>query len=185
MTDELAQAIRALQTALSAEMRATWDRDLPLGELLADRWERARSLGFGEGSSIYAESYVYGQVRVGTGVWIGPYTILDGSGGLSIGDGSTISAGVHIYSHDTVLRTLNGDKQPIERKPVEIGAHVYIGSQAVIVSGVTIGDMCVIGTGSLVNRDIEPNTIVAGVPARSIGRVLIDSNGMASLDYRP
>ena len=61
-------------------------RDLPLDEMLFDRWERARSLGFGPGASIYHNSYVYGDVRVGAGTWVGPFTILDGSGGLGVGD---------------------------------------------------------------------------------------------------
>src|SRR5689334_8815815 len=100
--DELLRSYESLR----ATMNATWDRDLPYEELLFDRWERARHLGFGEGTSIYHLSYVYGQVSVGRNTWIGPFTVLDGSGGLTIGDWCSISAGVQIYSHDSVTRAL-------------------------------------------------------------------------------
>ena len=54
-------------------MRKEHDRDLPLPELLFDRWERARSLGFGHGTSVYHEAYLYGDVTVAEDVWIGPF----------------------------------------------------------------------------------------------------------------
>jgi bifunctional N-acetylglucosamine-1-phosphate-uridyltransferase/glucosamine-1-phosphate-acetyltransferase GlmU-like protein len=126
-------------------MRIQWARDLPFEELLSDRWERARSLGFGEGTSIYHNSYVYGDVKVGKHTWIGPYTLLDGSGGLTIGDYCSISAGVHIYTHDTVRWALSGGTAAYERAPVSIGNCCHIGAQTVIAKGVTIGDHCVIG----------------------------------------
>src|SRR4051794_33935448 len=75
--------LRELRWRLDAAMRERWQRSLPLQELLSDRWERAKELGFGEGSSIYASSYVYGTVHVGAGTWIGPFTLLDGTGGLT------------------------------------------------------------------------------------------------------
>jgi acetyltransferase-like isoleucine patch superfamily enzyme len=158
-------------------MRSAWDRDLPLAEMSSDRWERAATLGFGDGTSIYAESYVYGTPAVGARVWIGPFTILDASGGLAIGDETTISAGVHIYTHDTVLRTLTGGESDIARSPVSIGRRVYIGPNSVISRGVRIGDMCVVGAGSFVNRDLMNNTIAVGSPARPIGRVVVDEDG--------
>lgn len=162
-------------------MSARWQRDLPFEELLFDRWERARSLGFGEGASIYHNSYVYGDVKVGRHTWIGPYTLLDGSGGLTIGDYCSISAGVHIYTHDTVRWALSGGTAAYERAPVRIGNCCHIGAQTVIAKGVTIGDHCVIGACSFVNRDIPPYTIAFGVPCRPAGRVEIDSQGQVRL----
>ncbi len=110
-----------LRTACATELRERWDRDLPLDELLFDRWERARELGFGEGTSIYHSSYVYGDVRVGRGTWIGPFTMLDGTGGLRSGT-LQISSGVQIYTHDTVEWAVSGGDAPYERAPVESGA---------------------------------------------------------------
>jgi acetyltransferase-like isoleucine patch superfamily enzyme len=57
---------------------------------------------------------------------------------------------------------------------VTIGDCVYIGPQSVIVAGVSIGDHCVVGANSFVNKDVEPRTVVAGSPARPIGRVVGD-----------
>ncbi|MGQ9581832.1 MAG: acyltransferase [Armatimonadota bacterium] len=162
-------------------MRERWKRDLPFDEILFDRWERAKSLGFGEGSSIYHNSYVYGDVRVGKNTWIGPYTLLDGSGGLTIGDYCSISAGVHIYTHDTVKWAVSGGKAEYERAPVKIGNCCYIGSQTVITKGVTIGDHCVIGACSFVDRDIPPFTVAFGRPCRPVGRVEVDIMGNIEL----
>src|ERR1700674_4717821 len=103
MTDselqELIERLRALHGTLRDEMRSRWNRDLPFEELLFDRWERAQYLGFGAGTSIYHTSYVYGDVRVGANTWIGPLTVLEGSGGLTIGSNCSISAGVQIFTH--------------------------------------------------------------------------------------
>jgi acetyltransferase-like isoleucine patch superfamily enzyme len=168
---------------LRERTRERWDRDLPFGELIDDRWERARRLGFGEGSSIYASAYVYGKVSVGAGSWIGPFVLLDGSGGLSIGDGCDISAGVQIYTHDTVQRVLTDGAAEIDHASVSIGASCHIGAQTVIGKGVTIGHHSVIGACSFVNRDIPPQTVAVGTPCRPIGRVQIGADGRASLIY--
>lgn len=180
---ELLGELRKLLSELRAEMRQRWQRDLPLEELLGDRWERARSLGFGEGSSIYASSYVYGDVRVGSNTWIGPQTLLDGSGGLVIGDGCDISAGAQLYSHDTVQRVLTDGRGEIEHSPVAIGDRVHVGAGAVILKGVTIGHHSVIAAGAVVNREISSHTVAAGVPARPIGTVEIAPDGTVKLSY--
>ena len=52
--------------------------------------------------------------------------------------------------------------------PIEIGNHVWIGMNSIIVPGVTIGDGAVIAAGAVVNRDVPPKTLVAGVPARVV-----------------
>ena len=167
---------------LRDQMTETWSRDLPLDELLFDRWDRARHLGFGEGSSIYHLAYVYGDVAVGTNTWIGPFTLLDGSGGLTIGSWCSISAGVQIYTHDSVARAVTEGQAPIDRAPVSIGDGCYIGAGTVVAKGVTIGSHAVIGAQSFVNRDVEPFAIVAGTPARRIGTVRIQ-DGQATFDY--
>ena len=180
---ELREELRRLYDELRAQMRTDWNRDLPFEELLFDRWERARSLGFSEGSSIYHNSYVFGDVRVGRNTWIGPFTMLDGSGGLSIGEGCSISSGVHIYSHDTVRWAVSGGEVHAEQAAVSIGDFTYIGSQTVIAKGVSIGDHAVVGACSFVNRDIPPYTVAVGVPCRSVGSVEVGENGDVSLHY--
>jgi acetyltransferase-like isoleucine patch superfamily enzyme len=163
---------------LREEVRTRWNRDLPLEELLFDRWERARSLGFGEGASIYHNSYVYGDVRVGANTWVGPFTLLDGTGGLTIGSGCNISAGTMIYSHDTVASVLSGGSSDFEYAPVTIGDCCHIGSGVVIAKGCTIGDHSVVGAQSFVNRDIPPYTVAFGTPCRPRGRVEISDDGV-------
>ena len=174
--------LRELHQRLDRETREQWDRSLPLQELLSDRWQRAQALGFGEDASIYASSYVYGDVRVGARTWIGPFTLLDGSGGLEIGVNCSISAGVQIYTHDSVEWALSGGVAEYERAPVSIGDCCHIGAQTIIVRGVSIGDHCVIGATSFVNRDVPPFTIAAGAPCRPIGRVQI-ADGRVSLVF--
>lgn len=147
------------------------NRSLPLNETFIDRWERANKLGFGEKTSIYDSSVVIGNVKVGKSVWIGPFTIIDGSGDISIGDFCTVSAGVHIYSHDNVKQTLSSGKIPIERSPVTIGNNVYIAPNAVITKGITIGNSCVIGAGAFINRNIPDNSIVIGQPGKVVGTI--------------
>ena len=164
--DELLKELRAL---LAQEMNAVqqrWERTLPLADYVVDRWLKAKALGFGEGSSIYDSSLVMGSVKVGRNVWIGPFTVLDGSGGLVIGDNCSISAGVQIYTHDTVKWATSGGSAPVERAPVTIGSRCYIGPTAIISKGVTIGDGCVIGANSLVNADVPPGMKAWGTPAR-------------------
>jgi acetyltransferase-like isoleucine patch superfamily enzyme len=173
--DKLVRQVTQTYELLRSEMRSRWQRDLPLEELLFDRWERARSLGFGDGTSIYHNSYVYGDVTVGEHTWIGPYTLLDGTGGLSIGSYCSVSAGVQIYTHDTVKWAVSGGKEEYGYAPVRIGNCCYLGSQTVIAKGVTIGDHCVIGACSFVNRDIPSYAVAFGMPCRPVGRVEIDA----------
>lgn len=178
MTDaefkDLLERMRSLHATLRDEMRSRWNRDLPFDELLFDRWERAKYLGFGEGTSVYHSSYIYGDVKVGSNTWIGPMTVLEGSGGLTIGSNCSISAGVKIFTHDSVQWAVSGGKAAYEKAPVTIGDCCYIGSQTVIAKGVTIGAHSVIGACSFVNEDVPPYTIAAGAPCRPRGRVTID-----------
>ncbi len=79
------EKLRQIHHDLRAEMYHKYNRVLPFNELVSDRWEKAAFLGFGKGSSIYDSSVVIGDVTVGENVWIGPFTLLDGSGNLEIG----------------------------------------------------------------------------------------------------
>jgi len=164
--DDLLTELRAL---LAREMNAVqqrYERTLPLADYVVDRWQKAKALGFGEGTSIYDSSLVLGSVKVGRNVWIGPFTVLDGSGGLVIGDNCSISAGVQIYTHDTVKWATSGGSAPVERATVTIGSRCYVGPNAIISKGVTIGDGCVIGANSLVNADVPSGMTAWGTPAK-------------------
>ncbi|MDB5861444.1 MAG: hypothetical protein JWQ76_5133 [Ramlibacter sp.] len=152
------------------EVDERWNRSLPFGDYVADRWERAREMGFGEGSSVYDSVLVLGDVKVGAKTWIGPFVVLDGSGGgLSIGDHCSISAGVQIYTHDTVRSAVSGGAEPYEHAPTRIGNRCYLGPQAVVAKGVTIGDGAVIGANSLVLHDVPAGVKAFGTPCRVVG----------------
>lgn len=157
-----------LKETLDAKMLSDFKRNLPFADVLFDRWEKAQLLGFGEGTSVYDSCHVFGDVEVGKNTWIGPFTILDGSGKLSIGSNCSISAGVHIYTHDTVEWAVSGGEMPYKYTTVEIGDHCYIGPQTIISSGVKIGDGCIVGANSFVNQSFPAGSKIAGNPAKLI-----------------
>lgn len=150
------------------EVNKKWNRTLPIGDYIVDRWEKAKELGFGDGASIYDSSLVIGDVKVGANTWIGPFTLLDGSGGLEIGSFCSVSAGVQIYTHDSVKWAVSGGVNEIEKAATTIGSRCYIGPNTIISKGVKIGDGCVIGANSLVQNDIPSKSKVFGSPCKII-----------------
>ncbi len=162
----LLDELRNLHKALQAEKIKTFQRRVSLGDLLTQRDENATAYGFGEGSTCYDNVLVLGDVRVGNNTWIGPNVILDGQGGLTIGDNCSISAGVQIYTHDTVEWATSMGEKPAQTAPSSIGSGVYIGPNTVIQKGVAIGDRAVIGAMSFVNKDVPAGARVCGAPAR-------------------
>jgi acetyltransferase-like isoleucine patch superfamily enzyme len=125
-------------------------------------------------------AWVSGNPQIGEGTWIGAFTVIDGSGGLTIGAGCDISSGAHIYTHSSVRRCVSGRAHPaVERAPVRIGDHVFVGAGAIVNMGVTIGDHSVVAAGAVVTRDVPAYTVVAGVPARPTARVVVVGDEVA------
>jgi serine acetyltransferase len=125
-------------------------------------------------------AWLIGDPDIGSGTWIGAFTVIDGSGGLVIGTGCDISCGVHIYTHSSVRRCVSGRRfTEVERQATRIGDRVFIGANAVVNMGVTIGDEAVVAAGAVVTRDVAARTVVAGVPARPVAEVAIDGGGLA------
>lgn len=164
----LLEQLRALWAERRTAVNGAHARTLPLGDYVVDRWAKAAALGFGEDTSIYDTAHVFGDVRVGKNTWIGPFTVLDGSGGLAIGNNCSISAGVQIYSHDTVAWATSGGTAPYEYAATRIGDNCYIGPNAIIAKGVIIGAGAVIGANSLVLSNVPAGAKVGGSPARRL-----------------
>lgn len=80
---------------------------------------------------------------------------------ISIGDNSIIGYNATVLTHEFLIGEYC-------KGPVEIGSNVLIGSNVTILPGVRIGDGAVVGAGSLVNTDIPPDALAAGVPAKII-----------------
>jgi acetyltransferase-like isoleucine patch superfamily enzyme len=128
-------------------------------------------------------AWITGDPEIGEGTWIGAFTVIDGSGGLVIGNGCDVSAGVHIYTHSSAKRCVSGRRHPVvDREPTTIGNHVFLGANAVVMMGVTIGDGAVVGAGAVVTADVAPYTVVAGVPARPIATVVVQAD---QVDFVP
>ena len=130
-------------------------------------WTLAFFYGFGEESRCCNNVLILGEVKVGKHTWIGPNVVLDGSGGLDIGDYVSVSAGVQIYSHDTVNRSLSRGTAPIDHLPTKIGNGVYIGPNSVVQMGTSIGDGAIIGAMSFINSDVPAGAKFFGIPGRS------------------
>ncbi len=83
---------------------------------------------------------------------------------ISIGDNCSIGRGVHIMAHDaTVFKFTNGHTR---LGKVEIGDNCFISLNSLILPGITIGPNVLVAANSVVNKNIPPNSCVAGVPAR-------------------
>ncbi len=111
-----------------------------------------------------------GQVHIGAKCWIGPFCVIDGEyDHITLGAGVNVSSGAQILTHDTVKRCVSGGQyDAIDHAPTIVGNHVFIGTNAVILKGCTIGDHCIIAAGAVLTEQsvIPPYSLVAGVPAR-------------------
>ena len=124
----------------------------------------------GESCDIRSPVYIdYGNnIYIGDGVFLNFGCVLLDVCTIHIGSRTQIGAAVQIVTADH-------PRDPTDRaaglemgKPINIGENVWIGSQAVILPGVTIGDDAIVGAGSIVTRDVPPGITVVGNPARSV-----------------
>jgi len=115
-------------------------------------------------------AWFVGEPEIGEGCWIGAFTVIDGSGGLTIGRGCDISVGAQIYTHSTVRRVISAGDLEIERAHTWIGNAVHVGAGALILMGCRVGDNSVIGAGAVVLEftEIPPWSVAVGNPARVI-----------------
>ncbi|GAA1178374.1 sugar O-acetyltransferase [Ornithinimicrobium humiphilum] len=103
-------------------------------------------------------------LTLGPGVFINLGCRFQDTGGITIGEGTLIG-------HGSTLTTLNHHVDPARRAdmlpaPIHIGRSVWLGAAVTVVPGVTIGDGAIVAAGAVVTKDVPPNAIVAGVPAK-------------------
>jgi acetyltransferase-like isoleucine patch superfamily enzyme len=168
----LRRELSDLLTLLRQRMRAKFNRHVSTGNLLHDRWELAKDAGFGEGSSVYDDCLILGDVKVGRHCWIGPGVILDGlNGRLTIGDYVDVGAGAHLYTHNTIERALTGHRAPLFRKDTAVGNCCFIAPHAILAPGTVLGDHCFVAAGSYVEGVFPASSFIAGNPAKRVGVV--------------
>jgi len=108
-------------------------------------------------------------LHIGENVFFNSGCRFQDQGGIYIGDNTMIG-------HNVVLATINHDITPDNRgvnlpKPIRIGSNVWIGANATVLPGVTIGNNAVIAAGAVVTKDVPENTVVGGVPAKLIWEI--------------
>lgn len=109
-------------------------------------------------------------IRLGNRVWLNRNVVLDGTGGLQVGNDVIVAQDTCIYSAQHRFDRLDVPimDQGVEGRGTRIGNDVWIGAHVVILPGVAIGNGCVVGAGSVVTKDVPDRAVVAGVPARVI-----------------
>lgn len=108
-------------------------------------------------------------ISIGKNVFINSGCSFQDQGGIIIGDDVLIG-------HNVVMATLNHDLNPAKRAslipaPIVIGNKVWIGANATILSGVTVGENSVIAAGAVVTKSVPKNVIVGGIPAKIIRNI--------------
>jgi len=143
----------------------------PLGQnaLLAHRFRRMlaplifRSVGNNFKCWHFVEwSFGY-NLSIGNNVVVHRNVLLDDRGGIDIGDDVSISDYANIYSHSHDIYDIHKVNTPVTR----IGNGVRITYHATVLAGVQVGDRALIGTSAVVTRDVEPNHVVVGIPAKT------------------
>ena len=135
--------------------------------------DRARCVTLGSRVEIEHDVFlktIGGSLTIGDYVFIGRGCEIDVAQSVTIGAHTLLAPNVFITDHThNHARAQRLDQQGSRMAPVTIGSDAWIGAHAVVLAGVTIGDGAIIGAGAVVTRNVEPYTIVAGVPARVIG----------------
>lgn len=105
-------------------------------------------------------------ISFGNRVDVGENVVIRGGGGISIGNDVLIAAGAALVSEGHPVNPPRWGRNV--SKPIRIGNEVWIGANAVVLPGVTIGDGSIVAAGAVVSCDVPDNVVVAGVPARVI-----------------
>jgi acetyltransferase-like isoleucine patch superfamily enzyme len=108
------------------------------------------------------------KLKIGKGTIVGDNVLLAAQRGLTIGENVNISSNVSIYSDAHDHRDPYFRCTPQTTRPITIGNRVWLGSNAIVLTGVNIGEGAVCCAGCVVTQDVEPYTVVAGIPAKKV-----------------
>ena len=131
----------------------------------------------GEGSRVYPPLVLvntgkdFSNLSIGNNVYIGHGATMDLKAPVEIGDDVTIASNVTISTHVNVGNIPLKAHFPSRSVPIRIRRNVYLGSNVVVLAGITIGEESVIGAGAVVVEDVPSGFVVAGVPAKPIRKV--------------
>jgi acetyltransferase-like isoleucine patch superfamily enzyme len=107
-------------------------------------------------------------VAIGADTWIGHRCYFDSAARIEIGRGCDLGMEVMLCTSTHRPGTPERRAGRFAPEPVSVGDGVWIGTRAMLLPGVTVGDGCVIAAGSVVTADCEPHGVYAGVPARRV-----------------
>lgn len=162
---------QAVQAKLMREETVTIAEDCFIAPEAGIFAQLGRPIRIGPRSTVGAHAFLHGPLTIGADVSINARASLDGGAvGITIGDGCRIASGATIYAFDhQIAPDRFVREQPVTSKGITLGVDVWVGANAGITDGVTIGDHAVIGMGAVVTSDVPAWAIVGGVPARIIG----------------
>ncbi len=160
-----------LQANLAAVERVRFGRDVfvaPSAALLA---EPNREINVGDEVRIGAQVFVHGPVCLGPRVSLNPRVSLDGGrAGIWLGADVRVATGAVMFAFDHGMAADRSVReQPVRSQGIRVGADVWIGANAGITDGVTVGAHAVVAMGAVVTHDVLPFAVVGGVPAKVLG----------------
>ena len=167
-------------------MRAIIGRIFLLIKIIANRlikdYQRTLFKRIGKNVRINnGSNFTYNTIEIGDDVSVGVRCVIQSAHGtirigshVMIGPGVQIHGGDHVVDRPCVFMDTVHDKKDDEDGVLVIGDDVWIGGNAIILKGVTIGDGSVVAAGSIVTKDVPPCSIVAGIPARVIKKRFAD-----------
>ena len=138
------------------------------------REKRHMKIGRGTGFAPNVSIHNGCRITIGEHCHIGERSYLwagDSTGRITIGDCVSLAPEVFITASDyQFIAGRPFRQQPKRERDVRIGNDVWLGARVIVTAGVTIGDGCIVGAGAVVTRDLPPNSIAVGVPARPVAQ---------------
>jgi len=149
-------------------MLLRWTGHVP-SHLIRRMTYRLAGIKLGKGSIIHmwANFFQPNNIEIGENTVIGDHVFLDGRAKINIGSNVDIASSVFVYNSE---HDLESNEFTAREESVTIQDYVFIGPRTIILPGVTLGRGAVVAAGAVVTKDVSPLSIVAGVPAKEIGK---------------